>query len=142
MTSVTTEQEAFREVSTGDLLRSLMADLGLMLRREAELAKLEVNAKASRLETAGGLIAGAGVVALFGLGTLIAAAVLALAIVLPAWAAAVIVGAMLVIVALTLFMLGRARMRSVGKLLPTETLELVREDLAWMGREAEQIRSG
>jgi hypothetical protein len=47
----------------------------------------------------------------------------------------------LVIVALAAFLVGRARMRSVGPLAPTETIETAREDLAWMRREAERLRS-
>ena len=69
------------------------------------------------------------------------AAVLALTIVLPAWAAALIVGAVLVAVATVLFILGRARLRSLGSLAPTETLEAAREDMAWIRRETERLRS-
>jgi hypothetical protein len=67
--------------------------------------------------------------------------VLALAIVLPAWAAALIVGAVLVTVAVVLFFMGRARMQSVGSLAPTQTIEGAREDVAWIRRETERLRS-
>jgi protein-S-isoprenylcysteine O-methyltransferase Ste14 len=141
MATVPTDQGHLREMPVGDLLRSLEADIRLMLQREAELAKLEVKEKASRLGSAGAILAGAAVVALLALGTFIAAAVLGLAILVPAWAAALIVGIVLVIVALAAFLVGRARMRSVGSLAPTETIETAREDLAWMRREAERLRS-
>lgn len=141
MASVPTDRERLREASPSELLRSLVADVRLMLQREVELAKLEVKDKGSRLGLAGGILAGAAVVAMLALGTLIAAAVLGLAIVLPAWAAALIVGTVLVLVAAVMLLIGRARMRAVGSLAPTATIATAREDMAWIHREAERIRS-
>jgi hypothetical protein len=140
MASVPTDRERLREAPPSELLRSLLADIRLMLQREAELAKLEVKDRGSRLGIAGGILAGAAVVALLALGTLIAAAVAGLAIVLPLWAAALIVGTVLVMVAVVMFVVGRARMRTVGSLAPTATIETAREDVAWIRREAERLR--
>ena len=141
MASVPTDRERLREASPSELLRSLVADVRLMLQREVELAKLELKDKGSRLGLAGGILAGAAVVAMLALGTLIAAAVLGLAIVLPAWAAALIVGTVLVLVAAVMLLIGRARMRAAGSLAPTATIETAREDMAWIHREAERLRS-
>ena len=141
MEYVPTEQERLRESPTSELSRRLLTDVRLIFGRQAQLAKLELEDKGSRLRTAGVEIAAAAVVAVFGVGVLIAAAVLALTIVLPAWAAALIVGAVLVAVAAVLFILGRARLRSLGSLAPTETLEAAREDMAWIRRETERLRS-
>jgi Putative Actinobacterial Holin-X, holin superfamily III len=141
MASVPTDRERLREAPPSELLRSLLADIRLMLEFEAELAKLEVKDKGSRLGIAGGILSGAAVVALLALGTLIAAAVAGLAIVLPLWAAALIVGTLLVLVAVAMFLVGRARMRVVGSLVPTATIETAREDVAWIRREAERLRS-
>jgi hypothetical protein len=135
MASIPTDHEPPDERAIGDLVRGLLADLRVMLRCEAELAKLELTDKASRLGAVGVLMGAAVVSAVLGLGTLIAAAVLALAIVLPAWAAAAIVGTALVLVAVVTLSLGRTRMRSIGTLAPTETLETVREDMAWIRRQ-------
>ena len=107
MASVPTDQERLREAPPSELLRSLLADIRLMLELEAELAKLEVKDKGSRLGIAGGILSGAAVVALLALGTLIAAAVAGLAIVLPLWAAALIVGTVLVVVAVVMKPHGR-----------------------------------
>jgi Putative Actinobacterial Holin-X, holin superfamily III len=141
MTSVPTDQERLREAPPSELLRSLLADMRLMLQREAELAKLEVKDRGSRFGLAGGILVGAAVVALLALGTLIAAAVAGLAIVLPLWVAALIVGTVLVVVAVLMFVVGRARMRAVGSLAPKATIETAREDVAWIRREAERLRS-
>ena len=141
MASIPTDRERSRESPPSELLRSLLADIRLMLQREAELAKLEVKDRGSRLGIAGGILAGAAVVALLALGTLIAAVVAGFAIVLPLWAAALIVGTVLILVAVVIFFVGRARMRAVGTLAPTATIETAREDVEWIRREAERLRS-
>jgi hypothetical protein len=140
MASVPTEQERLREAPTPELFRRLLTDVRLMVERQAQLAKLELEDKASRLREAGVLMVAALVVAVFAVGVLITAAVLGLALVLPAWAAALVVGAVLVSVAVVLLLMGRARMRSVGSLAPTRTIEVAREDVAWIRRETERLR--
>ena len=144
MAYVPTEQERLRESPTSELFRRLLTDVRLIFGRQAQLAKLELEDKGSHLRAAGVEIAAAVVVAVFGVGLLIAAAVLALTIVLPAWTAALIVGAVLVTVAAVLFLMGRARLRSLGSLgslAPIETIEAAREDVAWIRRETERLRS-
>ncbi len=141
MASVPTDRRNPREASTGELIRSLLEDVRLVAAREAELAELELKDKTARLGMAGGILAGAALIAVFALGTLTAAAVLGLAIVLPAWAAALIVGGALVIVAVILFLVGRAKMRSAGFPAPTDTIEVAKEDVAWVRRETDRLRS-
>jgi uncharacterized membrane protein YqjE len=141
MASVPTEQERLRGAPTRELFRGLLADLRLMVERQAQLGKLELEEKGSRLRVAGVLMSAAVIVAVFAVGVLITAAVLALAAVLPAWAAALLVGAVLVTVAVVLFLMGRDRKRSVGSLAPTGTIEAAREDVAWIRRETERLRS-
>lgn len=139
VSSAPTNQERTHEAPTGELLRSLLADIRLVLEREADLARLELTDKGDRLRIAGGLLAGAVVAALLALGTLTAAAVLVLAMALPVWGAATLVGGVLVILALVLFVVGRGRVRSVGPLAPTETIRTAREDVAWMRHETERL---
>jgi hypothetical protein len=141
VSSTPTNHQRTNETPTGELLRSLLADIRLVLEREADLARLELTDKGGRLRSAGGLLAGAVVAALLALGTLTASAVLVLARTLPAWVAAMVVGAVLVIGALVLFVVGRSRVRSVGPLAPTGTIQTAREDVAWMRRETERLRT-
>ena len=63
MASVPTDREGMQEATVGDLLRGLLRDVRLILQREAELAKLEVKDKGSRLGIAGGILAATVVVA-------------------------------------------------------------------------------
>lgn len=121
-----------RAATISELIRSLIADVSVLARREGELAVIELKGKASEVGIALGVLAGAAVLVLLASATLIAAAVLALAIVLPAWAAALVVAAIVLAVATILLVTGRARLRAAGPLAPTRTIETVQEDLAWI----------
>jgi hypothetical protein len=121
-----------------ELVRSLLSDVSLLVRKEAELATLELRAKASEAGSAAALLGAGVVVALLAAGTLVAAGVLGLAVVLPAWAAALIVGVVLLGIAAGLIIRGRARLRAAMPLAPSETLETVQEDIAWMRHETER----
>ena len=98
------------EPSTGQLVTQLSTELSDLVRGELALAKAEVTGEVAFVEFveqhgakhAGigvGLFGGAGVVALYGVGALVAAAILALTLVVQAWLAALIVAVALFVVA-------------------------------------------
>ena len=64
-----------------------------------ELAKAELAAKGKAAGVGAGLFGAAGLLGFFGAAVLITTAILALALVLPAWAAALIVGVVLLVAA-------------------------------------------
>ena len=130
-----------RTAPVSDLIRALVADLVSLARHEADLVKIELKPKVSSAGAAVGMVVVAGFVALFGLATLIAASVLALAIVLPAWAAALIVGVVLFAVAAALVLAGRARIRAATPLTPKRSLDAAQEDLAWIRDKTEQLKT-
>jgi uncharacterized membrane protein YqjE len=130
-----------RTAPVSDLIRSLVADLVSLARHEADLVKIELKHKVSSAGAAVGMFVVAGLVALFGLATLIAASVLALAIVLPAWAAALIVGVVLFAVAAALVLAGRARIRAATPLTPTRSLDAAQEDMAWIRHRTEELKT-
>ena len=136
-----TEDGSRRHASVSELIRSLIADVALLVRREGELGMIELKEKASEVGVAVGLLGAGALFAVFALATLIAAAVLALAIVLPAWAAALIVAALLLAVAAALALIGRARLRAAAPLAPTRTIETVREDIGWIRLQTEQLKT-
>ena len=92
-------------------------------------AQAEVTQKAKRLGVGIGLFGGAGVVALLGGGARVTAAILALALVLPGWAAGLIVAAVLVLVAGVLALLGKKDVQQAAPPLPTDTLASVQADI-------------
>ena len=77
----------------------------------------------------------------FAVATLIAASVLALAIVLPAWAAALIVSVVLLAAAAALVMAGRAKIRAATPLSPERSLEQAQEDVAWIRHKTEELKT-
>jgi MFS family permease len=117
-------------VSTGELVRRLSAQLSELFRRELELARSELTAKGKRAGAGAGLAGAGGVVALLGAGALVASAVAGLATVLPVWLSALIVGVVLLIVAGVLALAGRARLRKAAPPVPEEAVRGVQSDVS------------
>lgn len=116
--------------STLEIVRDIAAESQTLVRKEVELAKQEVvEAITARLMAAAAL-AMAGLFGLFVLlfGALAAAA--ALDLVLPAWAAALIVAGAFLILAAPAALLGIRRMKAPS-LKPEETVRTVKEDVEW-----------
>lgn len=141
MDTTRTEDTSRRAAPVSELIRSLFADVALLVRREAEMAQIELKDKTSKAGGAAAMAVAGGVMGIFGVATLIAACVLALAIVLPAWAAALIVAALLLVVAAALIVMGRNRMRAAAPFTPTRTLDAAKEDIAWMRLKTEQLKA-
>ena len=80
--------------SITELMTQLSSQTSRLVRDELRLAQKEFST-AKHAGIGAGLFSGAGLLAVFGLGALITAAIAALALVLAVWAAALIVAAML-----------------------------------------------
>jgi len=125
-------QQDLREQSTGDLVKQLTQQVSTLVRQEVELAKVEMTDKGKKAGVGIGMFGGAGVAALLGLGALTAFLILVLDLVMPAWAAALIVGVIWAAVAGVLALQGREKVKEVGTPLPEETTESVKEDVEWL----------
>ena len=114
-------------------LFALIADVpklvGDLVRAEIASLKAEIAAKLKQAGIGAGLLVGAGVFAFFAALVLIAAGVLALSLVLPAWAAALIIGVVLLIIAGIIAAVGVKRLQRGMPPTPTDTLESVQEDV-------------
>jgi Putative Actinobacterial Holin-X, holin superfamily III len=109
------------ESSVGQLTAELSQQVSRLVGDETRLAQAEVKTKGKRLGSGAGLIGAGGVLAWFGFGCLVAAAVLAIDLELRAWLAALIVGAIL--------LTGRSRMRRGAAPLPQEAMESTKKDI-------------
>ncbi len=118
------------DVPTGELVRRLSTQLSELFRRELELARAELTAKGKRAGAGAGLAGAGGVVALFGVATLIAAAVAGLATVMPVWLSALIVGVVLLVVAGVLALVGRSRLRKAAPPVPEQAVRGVQNDVS------------
>jgi hypothetical protein len=127
-----------RDRSVTDLVGDLTSQVAHLARVEAQLAAREVTDKAKRGAMGGGLFAAAGIVALYGGGALVAAAVFALWLVWPGWLSALVVGVLLLAFAGTLAMVGRSKLRNAMPPVPDETMEGARKDVRAMSGRMEQ----
>lgn len=113
-------------------LFSLIGDLpGLLMdlvRAEIEQLKQEMITKAKHAGVGVGLLVAAAAFLFFALGVFIAAAILGLATVLPAWAAALIVGGIILVLGAILIAIGVNQLKK-GNPTPNQTIESVQKDV-------------
>ena len=126
-----TDSHDLRDRPVGELLRQLAQETTTLVRQELELAKAEVSQKGKKAGLGIGILGAAGVVALLALGALTAFFILALDGVMPAWLAALIVALVYGAIAGVLALVGRERVQEVGKPIPEQTVETVKEDVEW-----------
>jgi uncharacterized protein YacL len=119
-----------QDSSTGQLVGQLTEQISRLVRDEARLAQAEMTQKAKRLGVGAGLFGGAGLVAFLGLAALVATAILLLDLVLPAWAAALVVTVVLFAVAGVLALVGRKDVQNATPPVPTEAIASTKTDIA------------
>ena len=116
----------------GHSVRELTVQLGSqlfqLLRDELALARAELFARTRQAATGGVMVAAAALLGLTSWLAVVAAGIAGIAIVLPVWASALIIGAFLMLAAGLLALRGSRRLRSVPPL--TVTAESVRRDAA------------
>lgn len=115
--------------SVGELVQQLSQQTAALVRQELRLATVELQQKGKRAGMGAGMFGGAGVVALYGVGALIAAAIIGLGTLLEPWLAAVIVGVVLLAVAGILALSGRKQVQQATPPLPEHALESARRDV-------------
>lgn len=114
--------------SAGELLVRMSEQTSRLVRDELRLAQVELKAAAKHAGMGAGLFGVAGILGLFGLGVLIATGVIALALVLPWWLAALIVAVVLFAIAGIAALVGKAQVQRASP--PTErTIENVKHDV-------------
>ncbi len=117
------------DASIGDLVSQISAQTSQLVRDELRLAQLEVSNKGKKAGLGLGLFGGAGLVAVFGLGCLVTAAILALAGPLDDWLAAVIVGVALLAVAGAAALAGKTEVAAAMPPVPHEAADGVKKDV-------------
>ena len=115
------------ERSLFTLIGELPDRVSNLVRAEIDQVKAELSYKAKHFGIGAGLIAAAAFVGIFLLGTLITTGILALALVLPAWAAALIVSGVLLLIILILVGIAALNFRRGSE--PLESIESLRRDL-------------
>lgn len=120
----------------GELVHQLSEQTSTLIRQELALAQLEMQQKGKRAAIGAGMFGGAGLVAVYGLGALTAAAILALATAVEPWAAALIVAGALFLVAGVLSLVGRKEVDQATPPVPEHAIASTKTDVETVKRKA------
>ncbi|MFG1609961.1 phage holin family protein [Actinoplanes sp. NPDC049265] len=115
--------------STSELVQRASEQITTLVRDELALAKAELAEKGKHAGVGIGLFGGGGVLALYGVGALIATGIIALSLVLPLWLAALIVTVLLFAVAGILALLGKKQVTQAVPPEPSAAIESVKADV-------------
>jgi len=115
----------------GDLFSDLASDMSNLVRQEVALARVEMAQKAKRVGKNVGYLVVGGAVGYAALLAVLAAVIMLLDRVMPAWGAALLVG--VVVAGISWLLIGKAMSALQDtELTPRETVETLKEDAAWM----------
>jgi Putative Actinobacterial Holin-X, holin superfamily III len=117
------------QLPIGELVNRATEQVSRLIREEMELARLEMQEKIKHAGIGVGMFGAAGIVALFGLGALIATAILVLSTALAAWLAALIVAVVLFAGAGAMALAGKKQVAEGTPPVPEEAIESVHEDI-------------
>ena len=127
--STATQPPGGREHSAGELVTMLSEQVSVLIRNELKLAQLEMTGKGKQAALGAGMFGAGGVVAVYGVGCLLACAIIAISGVVAAWLAALIVGVALLAAAGGLTLMGRGRLRKATPPVPEQAVADVKADV-------------
>ncbi|WP_062389805.1 phage holin family protein [Demequina iriomotensis] len=111
------------------IVAGLVGRIATVIKTELEKAKQEIAGKLKKIGVGIGLYIGAGVFAFFMVGVFIAAAILGLATVWPAWLAALTVGGAILLIVLILVLVGNALIKKNKDLTPHEQIDTIKSTM-------------
>lgn len=117
------------EQSVAELVKSLSEQTSQLVRDEIRLATAELKEKGKRAGIGVGMFGGAGALAAYGGGALVAMFIGLLALAMDVWAAALIVAAVLFALAGVLAILGKKQVHEAVPAMPTHAIDSVKADL-------------
>ncbi|BAL88973.1 putative integral membrane protein [Actinoplanes missouriensis 431] len=117
------------QASTAELVSRLSEQVTTLVRDELALARIEMVEKGKKAGKGAGLLGGAGVIAAYGLGALFVTIGAALALVMPVWAAALIVTVVLFAGAGVAALIGKKEVQQAVPPSPEQAMESGRRDV-------------
>jgi uncharacterized membrane protein YqjE len=127
--SITSQVSRDQEHSTGELVKMMTEQVSVLIRDELKLAQLEMASKGKQAALGAGMFGASGIVAVYGVGCLLACVIIAISGVVAAWLAALIVGVALLAVAGGAALLGRQRLRRAAPPVPEQAVADVKADV-------------
>lgn len=122
-------QENLNDLPVGDLVQRMSQQTATLVRKELELAQVEMKEKGKRAGIGAGLFGGAGLIAAYGVGALIATIILALATFLEGWIAALIVTVVLFAIAGIAALMGKKQVEQATPPQPEQAIQSTRRDV-------------
>jgi len=122
-------QQNLNDRPIGELVQQLSQHTATLVRQELQLAQLEMKEKGKRLGMAGGLFGGAGLVAAYAVGALIATLILVLATFLEPWVAALIVTVVLFAAAGVMGLVGKKQVDEGSPPKPEQAIASTQRDI-------------
>ena len=116
--------------SISDVLQDIIRNVQEIVRSEVRLAKTEIREELDKARSSALLLGAGAATAMFAVLFLLLTVVYALALVMPEWAAAMLVGAALAAVAIVLFAAGLKRFKQIHPT-PARTVETIKENVEW-----------
>jgi membrane protein len=123
------EQQTSNNKAVGELVQDLSQQTAALVRKELQLAQIELTEKGKRAGIGAGLFGGAGVIALYAVGVFIAAAVMGLATVIEPWVAAVIVGVVMLAAAGIASLVGKKQVEQAVPPAPEQAIQSTKRDV-------------
>ena len=120
--------------SVPEILEDIASNLTELIQAEFRLAKSELKEGAEKVAGPGATLGAGVVLAFYGLGFLLLAAVYALSLVMAAWLATLIVGGVLALAAGILLGAGTTKLKRVN-LTPDKTIRTLEEDAQWANQQ-------
>jgi Flp pilus assembly protein TadB len=114
--------------SLGELISQLSSQTSRLVRDEMRLAQKEFQESAKHAGIGAGLLSVAGLLAVFGFAAIITAAIAALSVVLPVWASALIVAAVLLLAAGVAGLISKGQVQQASPA-PEQTVANVKKDI-------------
>ncbi len=123
-------QPSSNDRSLGELFAELSQETSTLVRQEVQLAKTELSETATQVGKDIGFLAVGGAVAYAGGLVLLAALTALLALVLPVWLSALIIGVVIAGIGAFLVRKGLHELKRID-MKPTRTIETLKEDTQW-----------
>lgn len=117
--------------SATDVLKDIVGNLQEIVRSEVRLARAEVREETGKFLSASQMLVIGAVLGIYGLGFLLWSLTYGLTSVMPSWAAALVVGLALAIIAGVMMMSGRGRLKDATPK-PEKTIDTMKENIEWM----------
>jgi uncharacterized membrane protein YqjE len=131
-----------RDRPTAELMRELTDQTTSLVRKEIELAKVELAEKGKRAGVGAGMFGAAG---LFGVGAfaaVTACVIWALSTAVPGWLAALIVAVVYAAIAGVLALRGKKQVQQATPPVPERAVDSAKEDIEWLKTRAKSGRNG